>query len=509
MRAVLPGVRDLVFDEQGELWIGTEEGLYRWHRSGRPVRRALRGAESNPEVHDLAISGNVLLVATATGAFWSSTGEIFQPLEFDGVGAAVERVALRAGEPARSGDSQAIRPGTSAEAWLIGGNRMFRIAGRVTPVGIRVLDRTRLSLPRLGSENEVVDLSFDSAGGRLALVYRDLIAIRTLYPDPDSDLDPAPKTSRVVSEWQILRPVLAPGARVRSLAWASDGVALSTDHGVFVAAAPAGPYARSADPVGTRDCMEVEARPPQASLDSVLALCRAGLYEFDRRPPGSSRAIGVSRRDSSGETSRAPGTGSQGIVSLEPVREPPLEPDPPIEEIRRRAFARSGLDAQRSAELWSGLRRRALWPELELRFGAEFDDDEARDADQSFLSGDTRHLFDRTRDRGRSFDAAISLDWDFRGIAYPLASVDLSRELRQIVSLRDDVSDEINQLYFERQRLRASIAAAGSIEPGEAARMRWRAREIDAGLDAWTGGWIARWRSDQKSRATSTSTNGP
>jgi len=479
MRAVLPGVRDLEFDRKGELWIGTKAGLYRWHRSGRPVRRSLRGADGKPEIHDLAVSGNVLLVATAVGAFWSSTGEIFQPLEFDGVGAAVVRVALRSADRSASGESQSVVPGAAAEAWLLGGNRLIRISGRVTPVGLRVLARTRLSLPRPTSDDDAIDLAFDAEGDRLALAYPDLIAVLRF--------DRASVTSPMQSDWQIFRPVLAPGARVRSLAWVGDGLALSTDHGVFVAASPAGPYRRSADPVGTRDCVEVEAGPRRASHDSVLALCSGGLFAFEHGSPRTSTTTNIPRT---------------GLIR-EPGPESFLPPDPPVEEIRRRAFARAGLDARRSAELWAGLRRRAFWPEIGLRFGAEFDDDEETDRDQSFVSGDTRHLFDRTRDRGRSFDAAIALDWDLRGVAYPLASVDLSRELRQIVSLRDDVADEINQLYFERQRLRASMAKAEPLEPGEADRIRWRAREIDAGLDAWTGGWIARWRNDQKNQAAS------
>lgn len=481
MRAVLPAVRDLAFDRRGELWIATEAGLYRWQGSGRPVRRALRGAEADPEVHDLAIAGDALLVATARGAYWSSVGEIFQPLEFEGVGAAVTRVALRAFDAGVASGSDSVAPGTLAEVWLLGANRLLRVTGWVTPVGLRVIEREPISLPRPTSENEVVDLAFDPSGDRLALVYRDLIAIRSLGGSS--------RTSPLESDWEIRRPVLAPGAAVQSLVWAEDGLALSTDHGVFVTATPSGPYLRSADPVGTDDCIEIALRPGRASLDSLMALCRAGLYEFEKHP----RAVSGTRP--------APPFGTPRVL--------PLEPDPPVEEIRRRALLRAGLDAGRSADLWSGLRRRALWPELLLRFGAEFDDDDGRDRDQSYVGGDTRQLFDHSKDRGRSFDASIVFDWDLGGVAYPLESVDLSRELRQVVSLRDDVADEINQLYFERQQLRVSIATAGALPPEEVARMRWRAREIDAGLDAWTGGWIARWRSDLEMRAAINESDGP
>jgi hypothetical protein len=155
--------------------------------------------------------------------------------------------------------------------------------------------------------------------------------------------------------------------------------------------------------------------------------------------------------------------------------------------------------------MWDRLRQRAYWPEVGLRFDAEYDSGDQRDDDQAFLSGDTRRLFDHRRDKGKSYQATIELDWDLGGVVYPLETVDLSRELRQVVSLRDDVADEINQLYFERQSIRERLSESppvtGSVEVGETARLHWRAQELDAGLDAWTGGWISRWRALQSNSA--------
>ena len=43
-------------------------------------------------------------------------------------------------------------------------------------------------------------------------------------------------------------------------------------------------------------------------------------------------------------------------------------------------------------------------------------------------------------------------------------------------------------------KLAARSANPAPIEVSEAARLLWRAQELDAGLDAWTGGWISLWR---------------
>ena len=208
--------------------------------------------------------------------------------------------------------------------------------------------------------------------------------------------------------------------------------------------------------------------------DRALALCRSGLFVLESR-----------------ET-------STNAIALAEAPIPALSVDPPLTEIRRRALIRAGLTARTTQSLWDRLRRRAFWPEVALRFDASFDYDDSRDSDQAFVSGDTRHLRDRASDEGREYSAAIAFDWDLGGVVYPLESVDLSRELRQVVSLRDDVADEINQLYFERQAIRERLESADGVSPSENAQLRWRARELDAGLDSWTGGWISRWRADRR-----------
>jgi len=60
-----------------------------------------------------------------------------------------------------------------------------------------------------------------------------------------------------------------------------------------------------------------------------------------------------------------------------------------------------------------------------------------------------------------------------------------------VIELRDDVLDEITQLYFERRRTLRQIAALGADSP-EAEPLHQRAAELAAGLDAWTGGWFSR-----------------
>ncbi|MEZ4332892.1 MAG: hypothetical protein R3F35_14110 [Myxococcota bacterium] len=500
-RAQTPAVRALAFDAAGQLWIGTDEGLFRWPADARPQRRPLRDGEASAQVWRIEAAGDALLVATGSGAYWSSGGRGFQTLNAGSTDQAVRRIVFRRppGEARRGGASPRL-----VEVWTHGGEGLVRTRGIEADAGLRIVERIVWPLPRPLVEDAAVDLVLDPARAHLHLVYADAIA--------RLELDAAGGDVRR-ARWHWLRPVLPPGALIRRLVFGADGtVWLATDHGLHVAGATTAAFVRAASPAGSRDCADVArvdalpaVRPTAMAVSArTVAACRATLLALvadaadplvDAAPPPDARASrdAIARgrpadvRVGASEGGDGPSPGAVDGASG-------LPPDPPVAVLRDRALARVGLTVERAEGLWQGLRRRALLPALQLRGGYDVDRARARSRDQSFVSGDTRELFDRDRDLGRGYQASFVLDWELGGLAYPDDAVDLSRELRQVTSLRDDVSDEIHQLYFERQRIRARLAQPDALAPGEAVELRLRAEELEAGLDAWTGGWIGAWR---------------
>jgi hypothetical protein len=175
-----------------------------------------------------------------------------------------------------------------------------------------------------------------------------------------------------------------------------------------------------------------------------------------------------------------------------PLRTP--EGDPPIQLVQQAALRYLELHTGPVAALRRGVARRGWLPIVGLRFGYARDEDRSVDSDQSFLSGETRHLVDRELGRTRDLEASLSFSWDLGDAAYHPEQVDVSREAREVIKLRDDVLDEVTQLYFERRRVLAELFARPDAPPAEQLRLRLRAAELAAGLDAWTGGWFARAR---------------
>ncbi|HSJ96240.1 MAG TPA: hypothetical protein VLC53_04160, partial [Myxococcota bacterium] len=161
----------------------------------------------------------------------------------------------------------------------------------------------------------------------------------------------------------------------------------------------------------------------------------------------------------------------------------------PIAEVQRAALAHLDLAGARTARMWRGVRRRGALPVVALDGALADDRHHYRTWDEAFSSGETRRLFDRDRDRERERAVSLRLPWDLGSLLYHPEEIDVSTEMRRTIELRDDVLDELNQLYFDRRRARDAAALAGPGSP-ESAREALRAEELAAGLDAWTGGWF-------------------
>ena len=147
------------------------------------------------------------------------------------------------------------------------------------------------------------------------------------------------------------------------------------------------------------------------------------------------------------------------------------------------------LGPERIRALQRGVRRRGWLPRFELRGSYGGRDSRQHDYDEAFTYDAPRLFLDREDERNRDFEVSTALVWDLGDLAYHPESIDVSKEAREIIELRDDVLDEVTQLYFERRRMLLQLAsrALGPRRRGRAAapagrRARLRPRRLDGGL---------------------------
>lgn len=476
-------VTDLHFDSAGGLWITSLKGLWHLSSDGRLEDRSPGPGEVARRVRRLALAcmpqhgtdfrrgaqrpgdecgsgAGTMALATDAGAYVSRDGHSWQRLGNGLPSGSVSSVALRVAP--ESGD------GSSLEVWAVVGARLWRAVIAVEDGEVRTLGARAESIAGSPAGVEPVDVVVELPGADVALLYPRTLALL--------GAPPAQGAGAVERRWEVVRPVLPPGAAARRLAAAGGRLWLSTDRGLLEADSLAGSWRRSGLPAGSAPSWSLVA----GGREELLVASRTGLLTGSPPEPGT---LGISAADPAPAVARR-------------------SSEPDILEVQRAALRHVGLRPERVRELRRGVARRGWLPSVSLRLGGALDRDFNRDYDDAVVYGDRYYLRDEERDSGRQLDASIVFVWDFPDLIFNPDSIDLSREVRQVIAMRDDVLDEINQLYFERENvlLRLSTwppAASAPESEGPAAgrlaqlQLQLRAEELTAGIDAWTGGWFS------------------
>ncbi|MCX6350214.1 MAG: hypothetical protein NTV79_12075, partial [Candidatus Aureabacteria bacterium] len=98
----------------------------------------------------------------------------------------------------------------------------------------------------------------------------------------------------------------------------------------------------------------------------------------------------------------------------------------------------------------------------------------------------------KTDDSGRTSSWDLKLDWDLSDFLYSKEQVNISREARDLVELRQDVLEQVTVQYFDRRSARIDMILNPPADPYSKVEMLLRIQQLDASLDALTGGFFTR-----------------
>jgi hypothetical protein len=324
--------------------------------------------------------------------------------------------------------------------------------------------------------------------------------------------------------WWELRGALRQDGRtllaVPSGLWrASDGglerVAVGAGAVVGIAASDGGAVVASESDVRCVDAATFPGGRPVGSAvirATALAQASAGIAVLlDRRGISVIQCAQLASADVAAEATLAPGAIPQrdaGPLGEDPpdARPRPQRADAGLPSPSEIAFLRSAvirhldLAPARLRELDARARTQARWPQVRLTLGGDFARGSARSHDQTFTTGAVRDLFDASRDRDLGSDVGLQLTWDLAVAADPGFAIEISKERRELIELRDQVLERMHRLYFERVRTRLALAEATDPAAPEAVELALRERELTAALDAWSGGALSRRDAQRPSR---------
>lgn len=434
-------VRDLRFRAGGELLAATDRGLFAISAESR-VRFLRLGGGKASRARRVAVAEEAIAAGTEDGVFLSRDGQTFARLGGGFPGGVIDALAMR---PVDGG----------LEIWTASKGALYRALARA---GAAPGADLAVDTPAIGDgpvARTTVDLAVDLGGAEVvALAPEHLAALRA-------------------GAWRTVPLELPAGSRARRIGSGAGRLWVATDGGVAGARRLAGPWRRAEPPAGGAPALALA-----GDAERIFALGVRGLLA-GRPAAGAGASLGATA------PARAAGALDTDDYLLR------LRTEPTVRQVHEAALRWLRLGPERLRSLERGVDRRGWLPDLELR-GAYGTGSSVRwFEDQAQSSGTVFDLLDRERDHGSDYDAAVVLRWELGDLAFAPDALDVSREAREVIELRDEVLDEVTQLYFERRRVLLTLRE-GHADAAECARLRLRADELAAGLDAWTGAFFSR-----------------
>jgi hypothetical protein len=166
---------------------------------------------------------------------------------------------------------------------------------------------------------------------------------------------------------------------------------------------------------------------------------------------------------------------------------PQLDPDARcLERARTHAVELAAAEPERARSLLTRAGRSAWLPELRIRAEHRVGRSESLDYKPT-ASSDALGL-----DTDNAVRYEVRATWDLPRLVFNPEEIGAAAQALRINDMRREIESQMNRLYFERRRLLAAPAAAGS--PDEINTWQIRVEELEADLDALSGGSFARCR---------------
>ncbi len=168
--------------------------------------------------------------------------------------------------------------------------------------------------------------------------------------------------------------------------------------------------------------------------------------------------------------------------------------DPPIGVLRSAATALALAEPTRAESLIARARWAALLPEVRVRLDRRYTRTESLNLEQSATDPLTTPVgVDSINDVRYEWRAT----WDLARIVFNPDEIGASTHALRMAEVRREIETVVIRLYFERRRLKAEALASDAPDTAPGVRGEIHVQEIEAELDALTGGAFSRWRASR------------
>jgi hypothetical protein len=172
--------------------------------------------------------------------------------------------------------------------------------------------------------------------------------------------------------------------------------------------------------------------------------------------------------------------------------------DPPVTVLRAAATALAQAEPERASSLVTRARWAGLLPDVRVRLDRRFARTESLDLGRSATDPSTPVGVDANNDLRYELRAT----WELSRIVFNPDEIGASAHALRMADVRREIESAVIRLYFERRRLKAEALASDASDTATGVRLELHIAELEAELDALTGGAFSRWRSTRTGAST-------
>jgi hypothetical protein len=178
-----------------------------------------------------------------------------------------------------------------------------------------------------------------------------------------------------------------------------------------------------------------------------------------------------------------------GARRLEPfVLQALFAADPPVDALRQAAAALALAEPERAHSMLIRARAAGWLPEIRARAERRFGRSESVDL------GGTGPATPVGIDSDNALYYELRLTWDLSRLLFNPDEIAAQLQALRAADARREIESLVIRLYFERRRLKAELATADAGTTSSDMKLELRIAEVEAELDALTGGAFTRLR---------------
>ncbi len=162
--------------------------------------------------------------------------------------------------------------------------------------------------------------------------------------------------------------------------------------------------------------------------------------------------------------------------------------EPSVLELQRKAMQYANVSPDKIYDWRRRLRKRAILPKFKI--DVDWDGSRSVSDSVSVSAYGAENVGPDDKTVYKSSGVGFSLEWDFKDLIWSDEEISIDTRSKLTVELRDDILDQINQLYFERRRLVTKFILNPPKDRGELLALFNRVEHLRADLDGLTGGYL-------------------